>query len=92
MKNESLEESKYQTQEKDMKKFLTVVGLLTVVATPALAQPFWPYHEPPHAFENGQGAFAKAGSKGPDFSSLYYAQEPDESRSPPPGAYNNLGR
>jgi hypothetical protein len=92
MKNESLEESKYRTQEKDMKKFLTVVGLLTVVATPALAQPFWPYHEPLHAFENGQAAFTNAVSKGPDSSTLYYAQEPDESRSPPPGAYNNLGR
>jgi hypothetical protein len=89
MKSESMEES---TQEKDMKKIMTVVGLLTVVATPALAQPFWPDVEPPHAFENGQGAFATAVSKGPDSSSLYYVQEPDESRSPPPGAYNNLGR
>lgn len=92
MKNEFLEELMSQTQEKNMKKFLTIVGFLTVVATPAFAQPFWPFNEPPHAFENGQAAYAKAIFKAFDSSFLSYAQEPDVSRLPPPGSYNNLGR
>jgi hypothetical protein len=75
-----------------MKKLLTVAGLLTVFATPALAQPFWPFNEPPHAYMNSDAAFAQAASKATESSYVSYADDTDPSRSPPPGAYNNLGR
>jgi hypothetical protein len=47
-----------------MKKFLTIISLLTVVATPVFAQTFsgrggWPFVDMPHTSENGHSAFAR---------------------------------
>jgi hypothetical protein len=66
---ELLEEIKSQHRRSEMKKFLIVAGLLTVIATPALAQSFdpdegtgnsMPFAYATQATESGHPAFAQA--------------------------------
>jgi hypothetical protein len=83
------EEVRSKTKEKDMKKFLIVGCLLIAVATPVLAQPF---SSQQFVMANGQIAKTKASSKAADSALHSYAEDLDASRSPPPGAYNGLGR